>query len=181
MISPELTLKHRRSAHVGETALAILWTACTRRETFWTASASDHFSGKCRLTAIHLQRISWGSAMATSPALGSQVPDAHSSSHTQPPALNARDQTPTRRLTASPTFTSIEINENRGDCDVGAYILVSSFCSLMWIAWGRTGRSLRCAPASTNTASTPLARTLRICACDRSLWNSPLKVVHQLG
>ena len=78
-------------------------------------------------------------------------------------------QTPTHSINATSAFVQIKINEPCGDCDMGAHNWVSSFCSLMWIARGRPGRSLRCASASTNTASTPVARTLRICACDRSL------------
>ena len=93
----------------------------------------------------------------------------------------AANQTPTSCIKANPTFTSIEINETCGDCDVGAYISISSFCSLMWIARGRTARALRFASASTNTASTPVARTLRICACDRSLGPRAQKSTSQKG
>ena len=44
----------------------------------------------------------------------------HSQTCTRP--QRAADQIPTRRLKANLTFTSIEINETRGDCDVGAHI-----------------------------------------------------------
>ena len=78
------------------------------------------------------------------------------------PAFRCAQQTKPQHVTSERTRPSPPSRSTR-------YIWVSSFCSLMWIARGRTGRTLRCAPASTNTASTPVARTLRICACDRSL------------
>ena len=42
------------------------------------------------------------------------------------------DQTPIHCVNTFLTFASLEINETCGDCDMGAHIWVSSFCSLMW-------------------------------------------------
>ncbi len=131
----------------------------------WVGTCS---STSGRLTVTHLGRMAWSSKAGTSPTRDRRFQTRiHHRTRNHPP--RATDQTPTYCIKAILTFVPNEINETCGDCDMGAHIWVSSFCSLMWIARGRTGRALRCASASTNTVSTPMARTLRICACDRSL------------
>jgi hypothetical protein len=118
---------------------------------------------------LGIPRVSAG----ISQALGPQMPDTHSSSNTQSPASGNRPNS--RHIASTRPQPSFKSRSTRPVATaIWAHTFgVSSFCSLMWIARGRTGRSLRYAPASTNTVSTPMARTLRICACDRSLAPAP--------